>query len=177
MTIPNKQEIIEKIFSMITPEMEKEYFILCEIIVPNRPVFHTGGIKRNDNGYGSDALLMKYSEEPATKYNATDEQFENAHKSFENVKNYYENIIGEFRAFHLKEGIKVAIENNLDPPYYMDEDFIQVWSDWWENEYQPYIARFMTKEDWEKRAKNLSLLADALDSAIKNQTDEAESRR
>ena len=177
MTIPNKQEIIEKIFSMITPEMEKEYFVLCEVIDPNKFVFHSTGIKRNDNGYGSDVLIMKYSEEPVTKYNATDEQFENAHKSFESVKNYYENIVGGTRAFHLKEGIKVAIENNLDPPFYEDENFVKVWVDWWENEYQPYIACLMTKEDWENRAKDFPLIANALESAIKNQTDEAESRR
>lgn len=168
MAIPNKQEIIEKIFSMITPEMEKEYFVLCEVSHPERVIFRTGGIKRNNNGYGDCALLVRYSEEPFTRHDATDEQFENAHKSFENVKNYYESLIDTYRAFHLKEGIKVAIENNLDPPDYMDEDFIQVWVDWWENEYQPYLRRFMTKEDWENRAKSLSLLADTLGSAIKN---------
>ncbi len=166
MTIPNKKEIIEKIYSMITPEMEKEYFVLCEVSHPERVIFRTGGIKRNNNGYGDCALLVRYSEEPFTRHDATDEQFENAHKSFENVKNYYENIIDEYRAFHLKEGIKVAIENNLDPPYFMDEDFMQVWVDWWDNEYIPYLRRFMTKEDWEDRVKNLSLLAGAFDTVL-----------
>lgn len=167
MTIPNKKEIIEKIYSMITPEMEKEYFVLCEVSHPERVIFRTGGIKRNNNGYGDCALLVKYSEEPFCRRDyITDEQIENAHKSFENVKNYYENLIDTYRAFHLKEGIKVAIENNLDPPDYMDEDFIQVWVDWWDNEYQPYLRRFMTKEDWEDRAKSLSLLAGAFDTLL-----------
>ncbi len=168
MTIPNKQEIIEKIFSMITPDMEKEYFVLCEVSHPSRPAFHIHGIKRNDNGYGDCALIVKYTEKPVVRFDATDEQFENAHKSLGNAQYYYEHIIGDTRAFSLKEGIKTAIENNLDPPDYSDEDFIQVWSDWWENEYQPYLARFMTKEDWEERAKGLSLIADAINTAIKN---------
>ena len=168
MTIANKQEIIEKIFSMITPEMEKEYFVLCEVSHPERVIFRTGGIKRNNNGYGDCALLVRYSEEPFTRHDATDEQFENAHKSFENVKNYYEKIIDEYRAFYLKDGIKVAIENNLDPLFFGEEDFGNVREDWWANEWCPYVKRFMTKEDVEEHTKNISLLADTLGSAIKN---------
>lgn len=177
MSIPNKQEIIEKIFSMITPEMEKEYFVLCEIIDPNKPVFYTAGIKRNNNGYGSETFIEKFSDEPFPRRNASDEQFENAHKNFENTKNYYENIIGGYRVFHLKEGIKISLENNLDPPFDRDENFVKVWEDWWNNEWCPYTARFLSEEDKEQRAKDFSLIAGALDSAIKNQTDEAESRR
>lgn len=155
---------------MITPEMENEYFVSCEVLDPNLPVFHTGGIKRNDNGYGSETFVTKYSEKPCPFSFASEEQTENAHKSFDNAKNYYEHA--GFRVFHLKKGIKVSLENNLNPPFYAEgedaPDFIQVWIDWWENEYLPYIARFMTEEEREERAKNLSSLADALDNASKN---------
>ena len=41
-----------------------------------------------------------------------------------------------------------------------------MWVDWWDKEYQPYLRRFMTKEDWKNRAKNLSLLAGAFDTLL-----------
>ena len=48
MKIPDKEKLFKELTDLITPEQEKEFFVLCEL--KKNPSFSTGGLKRNNNG-------------------------------------------------------------------------------------------------------------------------------
>ncbi|MGN0729144.1 hypothetical protein [Treponema sp.] len=98
MKIPNKEEIYKEATDLITPEQEKDFFVLCEL--KKNPSFSTGGLKRNNNGYDDCAIFMKFSDEPISRFDIPEEKLRTALRDFESAKDYYENALGEYRVFH-----------------------------------------------------------------------------
>ena len=72
MKIPDKEKLLKEITGLITPEQEKEFFVLCEL--KKNPSFSTGGLKRNNNGYGDCVIFMKFSDEPISQFNISEEK-------------------------------------------------------------------------------------------------------
>ena len=113
---------------------------------------------------------MKLSDEPISQFNIPEGKTKSAHESFETAKNYYENTLGVYRMFHLKEGIKTILENNLWIPDadFVEENFIKRLDDWYWNEWCPYAANFLSKEDKAERSEKLNLVADVLETKLKD---------
>lgn len=168
MKIPDKEKLFKELTDLITSEQEKEFFVLCEL--KKNPSFSTGGLKRNNNGYDDCAIFMKFSDEPISQFNIPEEKTKSAHESFETAKNYYENTLGVYRIFHLKDGIKTILENNLWIPDadFVEENFIKRLDDWYWNEWCPYAANFLSKEDKAERSKKLNLVAEVLETKLKD---------
>ena len=122
MKIPDKEKLFKELTDLITPEQEKEFFVLCEL--KKNPSFSTGGLKRNNNGYDDCAIFMKFSDEPISQFNIPEEKTKSAHESFETAKNYYENTLGVYRMFHLKDGIKTILEKPASTASYAEKSTI-----------------------------------------------------
>ena len=167
MKMPDKEKLFRELTDLITPEQEKEFFVLCEL--KKNPGFNTGGLKRNNNGYDDCALFMKLSDEPIPQFNVPEEKTKSAHESFETAKDYYENTLGVYRMFRLRDGIKTIIENNLwilDAD--LEESFIKRLDDWYWNEWCPYATNFLSEEDKADRSERLNLVADVLETKLKD---------
>lgn len=164
---PNKEKIFREVAELITPEQEKDFFVLCETD-RSKPAFHTGGLKRNNNGYGDCVIFMKFSDEPISRFDIPKEKSNVAHKNFESAKDYYENTLCTYRVFPLKDGIKVLLENNLWNPNasYENEGFIKRLDDWYWNEWCPHVENYLSKNDDTERSENLRFLSDVMEIAL-----------
>ena len=78
MKIPDKEKLFKELTDLITPEQEKEFFVLCEL--KKNPSFSTGSLKRNSNGYDDCAIFMKFSDEPISQFNIPEGKTKSAHE-------------------------------------------------------------------------------------------------
>lgn len=143
MKIPDKEKLFKELTDLITPEQEKEFFVLCEL--KKNP--NADSSKRNNSNYGDCALFMKFSDEPIPQFGIPEEKIKSAHKNFKTAKNYYENTLGAYRIFHLKDGIKAVLENNLWVPNanFIEETFIKRLDSWYWDEWCPYADKVFLK--------------------------------
>lgn len=150
MIIPNQDKTLQRILDTITPEMEEKYFVCCEIDNGNLAL-SIPGFKRNHNGYGDCAIIQKFCPKVDVQHLSEEKakSMVKAHASFENAVHYYEKVDGSYRVYHLRDGIKCVIENNLEivnEPDELSETFFELWNKWYWDELAPCANHFVDKD-------------------------------
>lgn len=91
-------------------------------------------------------------------------------KTFEEVKNYYENIVKGYKVYKLREGIEVMFRERQMPVDYESnftpelKDKIEEWFDAWCD----YKSKFTTVEDKKEHLENVYNLGVVLEKAVKS---------
>ena len=156
-------ETLEKeILNAITPELNEQYFVLSEYLQTYNGVFI--GRASTKDGFGDSAMIYGYPDTGIPKQPVT------SLKNFEEVKNYYENIVKGYKVYKLREGIEVMFRERQMPVYYESnftpelKDKIEEWFDAWCD----YKSKFTTVEDKEQHLENVYNLGVVLEDAVKN---------
>ena len=159
MTIPNQEKALQRILDSISQEMEEKYFVCCEIDNGN-PSLSTSGLKRNHNGYGDCALIQEFCPNLDVRYLSEEKAkaMAKAHATFENAVHYYEEVDGSYKVYHLRDGIKCIIENNLEIVNELDEvpeTFLELWNKWYWDELVTYASQFVDEEEVKQSLLNI----------------------
>lgn len=156
-------ETLEKeILSAVTPELNEQYFVLSEYLQTYNGVFI--GRDPTKEGFGDSAMIYGYPDKGSPKHPVT------SLKTFEEVKNYYENIVKGYKVYKLREGIEVMFRERQMPVDYESnftpelKDKIEEWFDAWCD----YKSKFTTVEDKEQHLENIYNLGVVLENAVKN---------
>jgi len=161
-------ETLEKeILNAVKPELNEKYFVLSEYLRTYNGVFI--GRDPTENGFGDCAMIYGYPDTGNPKYPVE------SLKNFEEVKNYYENIVEGYKVYKLREGIEVMFRERQIPADFDSnftpelKDKIEEWFDAWCD----YKNKFITADDKKQHLEDVYNLGVALENAVKN-VEEAE---
>lgn len=152
----------KEILSAVTPEPNEQHFVLSEYLQTYNGVFI--GRDPTKEGFGDSAMIYGYPDKGSPKHPVT------SLKTFEEVKNYYENIVKGYKVYKLREGIEVMFRERQMPVDYESnftpelKDKIEEWFDAWCD----YKSKFTTVEDKEQHLENVYNLGVVLENAVKN---------
>ena len=147
---------IEEILNAITDSLDKKFFVCSEYLAEYDGVF-TGNV--NENGFGNGAFIGEIGIFP------NDDYFGKAYKDFESAVDYFEKSGRGYKVFHLKEGMKVVLENQqwiVNEDDEIHEEFFELYKKYW-NKICENAKKFIPQNE---RIENLTMLADSLENVL-----------